>query len=156
MQEIERKFLIKGNYKPFVKKSVKIKQGYLSSVPEKIVRVRIIGDKAFLTIKGIPNKSGTKRFEWEIEITPDEAEKLLVLCKPEIIEKTRHYIGMGKHTYEIDEFSGDNEGLVIAEIELQAEDEEFEKPAWLGDEVTGNIKFYNSMLIKNPYKKWKK
>ena len=155
MQEIERKFLIKSDYRPFVKKSVKIRQGYLSSVPERTVRVRISGNNAFLTVKGIPNTNGTERFEWETEIPYADAEKLLELCEPGIIEKIRHFVDAGNHTFEVDEFFGDNKGLVIAEIELQTEDEDFEKPAWLGDEVTGNIKFYNSMLIKNPYKNWK-
>ncbi len=154
MREIERKFLIKGDYKPFIIKSVKIKQGYLSSVPQRTVRVRMLGDKAFLTVKGQPNKSGAERFEWEIEINPNEAEKLLELCEPGIIEKIRHYLPVGQHTFEVDEFFRENEGLTIAELELQAEDETFERPPWLGEEVTGDKKYYNAMLIKNPYKNW--
>ena len=153
-QEIERKFLVKGDFKPFVEKSTRIVQGYLSSVPERTVRVRIKGDKGFLTIKGIGNESGASRFEWETEITKTDAENLLKICEPGVIDKIRHLVKAGKHTYEVDEFFGDNEGLIVAEVELSSEDEAFEKPEWLGEEVTGDPKYYNSMLMKNPYKNW--
>jgi len=153
-QEIERKFLVKGDFKPFVTKETRIIQGYLSSVPERTVRVRTKGEKGFLTIKGIGNESGASRFEWETEIPTDEAKSLLAICEPGVIDKTRFLVTVGKHTYEVDEFYGENDGLTVAEIELESEDEAFDKPEWLGEEVTGDVKYYNSMLMKNPYKNW--
>ncbi len=153
-QEIERKFLVKGEYKSLSFRNSKIVQGFLSSVPERIVRVRIDGDKGYLTIKGISNKSGLSRYEWQKEISVDEADELLNLCEPGVIEKTRYIIKSGSHFYEVDEFSGSNRGLVIAEIELSSEDECFEKPEWLGQEVTGDMRYYNSQLVKNPFEKW--
>ena len=154
--EIERKFLVRGNYKSFIQQSIRIIQGYLCTSPEKTVRVRIKGKKAFLTIKGKTNASGTSRFEWENEIDSIDAEQLLDLCDPGVIDKTRNLIKAGKHIFEVDEFHGDNEGLIIAEIELRSESESFFTPDWLGDEVTGDVKYYNAMLAKNPYKYWKK
>jgi CYTH domain-containing protein len=153
-QEIERKFLVKGEYKSFSFRNSKIVQGFLSSAPERIVRVRIDGDKGYLTIKGISNKSGLSRYEWQKEIAVDEANELLNLCEPGVIEKTRYIIEYGSHFYEVDEFFGSNRGLVIAEIELSSEDERFEKPEWLGQEVTGDMRYYNSQLVKNPFEKW--
>ena len=153
-QEIERKFLVKGDFKPFVTKETRIIQGYLSSVPERTVRVRTKGEKGFLTIKGIGNESGASRFEWETEIPTDEAKSLLAICEPGVIDKTRFLVTVGKHTYEVDEFYGENDGLTVAEIELESEDEAFDRPEWLGEEVTGDVKYYNSMLMKNPYKNW--
>ncbi len=153
-QEIERKFLVKGDYKPFVKKSMRIVQGYLSSVPERTVRVRIKGEKGFITIKGKGSASGASRFEWEKEIPTSEVKELLNLCEPGIIDKTRNIVEVGKHAYEVDEFYGENEGLTMAEVELSSEDEKFDKPDWLGEEVTGDSRYYNSMLMKNPYTKW--
>lgn len=153
-REIEKKFLVKGDYKDMSEGSIRITQGYLSSVPERTVRVRIKGDKGVLTVKGIGDESGMARFEWEKEIGVDEAKELLRICEPGVIDKTRYLVAAGNHTYEVDEFYGDNEGLVIAEVELQTEEETFEKPAWLGEEVTGEVKYYNSMLMKNPYKTW--
>ena len=152
--EIERKFLVRGDYKPYVKNSIRIIQAYLSSVPERTVQVRMMGDQGFLTIKGVGSKSGLSRFEWEIEIKKEDVENLLEICEPGIIEKTRQIIPVQNHLFEVDEFHGDNEGLIVAEIELTAEDEPFEKPDWLGDEVTGNLKYYNAMLKQNPYKNW--
>ncbi len=152
-KEIERKFLVKGSFPK--ENGVRIIQGYLSSVPERTVRVRVKGDKGFLTVKGIGNESGASRFEWEIEIPKEDALQLLKICEPGVIDKTRYHVKVGNHTFEIDEFYGDNEGLVIAEVELKDESEEFEKPEWLGEEVTGNVKYYNSMLMKNPYKNWR-
>ena len=154
-QEIERKFLVKGSFKDFVSKEMRITQGYLSSVPERTVRVRVKGDKGFITIKGIGNKSGASRFEWEKEIPTEEVNALLELCEPGVIDKTRYNVKVGGHTYEVDEFYGDNVGLTVAEVELSSEDEAFDKPAWLGEEVTGDVKYYNSMLMKNPFKNWK-
>ena len=148
MQEIERKFLVAGDFRPFVYKSVRIVQGYLSSVPERTVRVRIQDDEAFLTIKGIANARGTSRYEWEKEISVADARDLLNICESGIIEKTRHLIKSGSYIYEVDEFFGANEGLIIAEIELPSEDADFAKPEWLGAEVTGDKRYYNSMLIR--------
>ena len=155
-REIERKFRVKGNYKKYVSKETKIVQGFLSTVPERTVRVRIKGDQGFLTIKGIGNASGASRYEWEKEISLEDAKDLLVICEPGVINKTRHIIEADEDLmFEVDEFYGENEGLTIAEIELPSEDTEFSKPSWLGEEVTGDIKFYNSMLMKNPYKNWR-
>jgi adenylate cyclase len=153
-QEIERKFLVEGKFKPFAEKSLRIKQGYISSDPERSVRIRISGDKGFITIKGIGNKEGTSRYEWEKEIPSDEAEALLKICEPGIIEKTRYLVHHGDHTFEVDEFYGENEGLTIAEVELESEDEQFEKPGWLGREITGDDRYYNLMLMKNPISTW--
>jgi adenylate cyclase len=153
-QEIERKFLVKGDFKPFASKSTRIKQGYLCSVPERAVRVRIKGVKGFITIKGIGNEEGTSRYEWEKEIPVTEAEDLLKICEPGEIDKTRYLVKAGDHTFEVDEFYGENEGLIIAEIELDSEAENFEKPDWLGEEVTGDNKYYNVMLLKNPFTRW--
>jgi len=153
-QEIERKFLVKGEFKSLATIALRITQGYLSSVPERTVRVRIKGKKGYITIKGIVNKSGVSRFEWEKEIPVEEANQLLKLCEPGIIDKTRYLIKAGHHTYEVDEFYGDNEGLIVAEIELKDEFEDFIRPNWLGKEVTGDKKYFNSMLMKIPYNKW--
>lgn len=153
-QEIERKFLVRGPFQDQVERSTRIVQGYLSSVPERTVRVRIKGDKGFLTIKGIGNASGASRFEWEREITPLEAEQLLAICEPGVIDKVRHLVKAGAHTFEVDEFHGENAGLVVAEVELTAEDEAFARPVWLGEEVTGDARYYNAMLMKQPYTTW--
>ena len=155
MLEIERKFLVNSNaFKTETFTQNRITQGYLSSVPDRTVRVRIKGNKGFLTIKGASNESGLSRFEWEKEIPIDEATALLQLCEEGVIDKTRFEVKMGNHIIEIDEFYGENEGLVMAEIELKNETEPFEKPKWLGVEVTNDIRYYNSYLSKNPYKKW--
>jgi adenylate cyclase len=154
-QEIERKFLVtSGDFKNSAFKQTRIVQGYLSSVPERTVRVRIKGTTGYITIKGIGNNSGTSRYEWEKEIPVAEAERLLKICEPGAIDKTRYEVKAGNHSFEVDEFYGENQGLVIAEIELVKEDEPFERPAWLGKEVTGNVKYYNAMLIKEPFTKW--
>jgi len=153
-QEIERKFLVKGDYKKDAFKETRITQGYISSVPERTVRVRIKGDQGFITIKGIGSASGATRYEWEKEIPISEVEALLQICEPGVIDKTRYQVKSGVHTFEVDEFYGENQGLVVAEVELSAENESFVKPAWVGEEVTGDVKYYNSMLMKNPYTKW--
>jgi len=153
-QEIEKKFLVKGDFKSEVEKSTRIIQGYLCSVPERTVRVRTKGDKGFLTVKGIGNESGASRYEWEQETSVEDAKHLLAICEPGVIDKTRYLVSSGNHTFEVDEFYGDNDGLTVAEVELDSEDEEFVKPAWLGKEVTGDVKYYNSMLMKNPFKNW--
>lgn len=155
MTEIERKFLVTSEaFKKEAFAQNRIAQGYLSAVPERTVRVRIKGNKGFLTIKGASNTSGLTRFEWEKEIPVDEAAALLKLCEKGIIDKIRFEVKMGNHVFEIDEFYGDNEGLVMAEIELKSETETFEKPSWLGKEVTSDNRYYNSYLSKNPYKNW--
>lgn len=153
-EEIERKFLVKGDFKTEAFKAVRIIQGYISSVPERTVRIRIREDKGYITIKGKGNVSGTSRYEWEKEIPAEEAKELLKLCEPGIIDKTRYMIKSGKHIFEVDEFHGENSGLIIAEIEIEAEDQEFEKPSWIGKEITGDMKYYNSMLVKIPYSQW--
>jgi len=154
-KEIERKFLVTGDFKKHAIKSYHISQGFLSTVPERTVRIRIRDHQGFITIKGISNASGTTRFEWEKEIPLNEAENLLMLCEPAIIEKKRFMIPADTNLYfEVDEFLAENKGLVIAEIELPDENEKFIKPDWLGDEVTGQIKYYNAMLAKKPFKNW--
>lgn len=154
-KEIERKFLVSGSFKKHAIKSHKIAQGYLSTVPERTVRIRIRDHQGFITIKGISNVTGTTRFEWEKEIPVNEAENLLMLCEPTIIEKIRHIIPANDHLYfEVDEFLGENSGLIIAEIELPKENTEFTKPSWLGEEVTGQLQYYNAMLAKKPFREW--
>lgn len=154
-QEIERKFLVKGDFKKFATKHYKISQGFLSTVPERTVRVRLKDEKGYITVKGIGNFSGTTRFEWEKEISKTEAENLLQLCEPTIIEKTRYIIPANKELFfEVDLFLGANKGLQIAEIELPHEDTFFTKPNWLGEEVTGTSRYYNSALSKKPFSKW--
>ncbi len=157
MIEIERKFLVTSEaYKEEAFSEIEIKQGFLNSLPERTVRVRISGETGFLTIKGKPKGGEIGRFEWEKEIPVEEAKTLLNLCEPGKIEKIRFKVKSGKHIYEIDEFYEENEGLTVAEIELNSENESFKKPAWLGEEVTGKPEYYNSQLSKNPYKKWRK
>ena len=155
MVEIERKFLVLSNdfiAEAFSKK--RIVQAYLSSNPERTVRIRIKGDNGFLTIKGKGNATGTTRLEWETEIPLHDAEKLLTICESGIIEKIRHEVKVGNHIYEVDVFAGKNEGLIMAEVELSAEKEAFEKPSWLGKEVTNDERFYNAYLSVNPFKSW--
>lgn len=154
-KEIERKFLVNGDFKKHAVKSHKIKQGFLSTVPERTVRIRIRDHQGFITVKGMGNASGTTRFEWEKEIPINEAENLLLLCEPTIVEKIRHIVLANNNLYfEVDVFLGENSGLIIAEIELPQENTEFMKPSWLGKEVTGQIKYYNASLAKKPFAKW--
>ena len=156
MIEIERKFLVtSAAFKKEAFNQNRIAQGYLSSVPERTVRVRIKGDKGFLTIKGASNESGLSRFEWEKEIPVLEATTLLKLCEKGVIDKTRFEVKIGNHIFEVDEFYGENEGLIVAEIELKSETETFESPSWLGKEVTNDNRYYNSYLSKDPYKNWR-
>lgn len=153
--EIERKFLVKSlDFKSESFEKKHIKQGYLNSDKNRTVRIRVSDTTAFITIKGKSNKNGTSRFEWEKEIHITEAEELLLLCEPNIIEKTRYLIKVGCHIFEVDEFAGENLGLVVAEIELSSEEEAFEKPNWLSKEVTGNPKYYNSSISKLPFTNW--
>ncbi len=154
-QEIERKFLVKGSYKELATGCYTIKQGYLSSIPERTVRIRITDDSGFITIKGKSDESGTTRFEWENEIPHKEAIALFELCEPGRIEKTRYIVEHDEFLIEVDEFYGENEGLVVAEIELVDKDTPIDLPAWIGEEVTKQKAYYNSQLTKNPYSSWK-
>jgi CYTH domain-containing protein len=157
MIEIERKFLVKSfDFKEEAYKSTRIIQGFLNTNKERTVRIRIKDNQGFITVKGQSTKDGLSRFEWEKEISKEEAKALLKLCEPGVIDKIRYEIKKGIHIFEVDEFFGNNEGLVIAEIELKTENEVFEKPDWLGKEVTGNIKYYNSQISKKPYNTWEK
>ena len=152
--EIERKFLVEGDAWRTQGEATLLRQGYLSLDPARTVRVRIDGENAFLTIKG--KSVGASRGEWEYPIpVPDAAELLDGLCQQPLVEKFRHRIASGPHTWEVDEFLGANAGLVVAEIELASEDEAFEKPDWLGREVTGDARYFNSRLIQHPYSQWK-
>ena len=154
-KEIERKFLVKGDFKNLAVKSYQIAQGFLSTVPERTVRVRIKDHQGFLTVKGIGNASGLTRFEWEKGSSIEEANSLLVICEPTIIKKTRYIIPASNDLFfEVDEFLGSNVGLLIAEIELPEETTFFKKPDWLGTEVTGITKYYNSTLSKKPFNEW--
>lgn len=153
-QEIERKFLVTGAYKPLAFAQSRIVQGYICSARGRTVRVRIRDDKGYLTIKGASNASGTSRYEWEKELPLAEAEELMKLCEAGVIDKTRYLVRSGNHIFEVDEFYGENEGLVVAEVELSSEDEAFLKPDFIGEEVTGDIRYYNSQLMKKPYKTW--
>ena len=152
-KEIERKFLVEGDFLPYATTSHHIEQGYVASSDELVLRVRTRDEQGFLTIKSRSNASGTSRDEWEYEIPLTEARELL-RHSPGTIQKRRHLAPVGGHTFEVDCFYGENEGLVMAEVELASADEEFERPAWLGEEVTGDVRYYNSQLLKNPYKKW--
>lgn len=153
-REIERKFLVAGDFRGEVSGASHIVQGYLSTTPGRSVRVRLRDDRGWLTIKG-PMR-GLTRIEWEKEIPAGEAQLLLSLCEPGAIDKTRHLVPAADgHVWEVDEFHGDNEGLLVAEVELGSEDEAFCRPAWLGEEVTGDRRYYNSSLTKRPYKDWK-
>jgi adenylate cyclase len=154
--EIERKFLVKNDaFKKVSFQQKIIKQGYLNSDKNRTVRIRISDHQGFITVKGVSNASGATRFEWEKEIDVTEATEMLSLCETTIIDKNRFMVESGKHIFEIDEFYGDNQGLIIAEIELNSENETFEKPTWLGAEVTGNAKYYNSYLSKFPFSTWR-
>ncbi len=153
--EIERKFLVRNaDYKQQAYDSSRIKQGYICSGHGRTVRVRIRDSRGFLTIKGPSNKDGISRYEFEKEILLEEAEQLMKLCEPGRIDKTRFLVKSGNHTFEVDEFYGENEGLVIAEVELQSEDEPFEKPDFIGREVTGDRRYYNAHLVKHPFCEW--
>lgn len=154
-QEIERKFLVKdASYRQLAKSSSRICQGYICSARGRTVRVRIRGEKGYLTIKGPSDAAGIGRYEWEKEIPLAEAEELMRLCEPGRIDKTRYLVEAGRHTWEVDEFYGENQGLVVAEVELSSEDEAVEPPAFVGEEVTGQVKYYNSFLMKEPYCRW--
>ena len=155
--EIERKFLVKGDFRKDVYNSSRITQGYICAASGRTVRVRIRDDKGYLTIKGPSGTDGLGRFEWEKEIPLDDARELMKLVESGFIDKTRHLIrnADGIHTWEVDEFHGDNKGLIVAEVELKTPEDSFAKPDWLGEEVTGDRRYYNSMLSLNPYRNWK-
>ena len=152
-QEIERKFEVVGEYKHLAHSSHHIVQGYIAS-GRRTARVRISDDKAWLTIKGPSCDGGLSRFEWEKEIEAKEALELMQLAEGALIDKHRYIVEYAGHTFEVDEFHGDNEGLTIAELELQSVDEEFERPEWLGRELTGIKRYYNSHLRQHPYSEW--
>ena len=152
--EIERKFLVNGDYKSVAISHTRIIQGYICSQRGRTVRVRIRDRQGYLTIKGPSMAGGLSRYEFEKEITLDEALSLLRICEPGIIDKVRWLVPMGKHTFEVDEFFGENEGLVMAEVELSDENEAYERPPFLGREVTGDRRFYNSCLRIHPFKEW--
>lgn len=155
MIEIERKFLVKtADFLSQATSQTRIVQGYLNSNPERTVRIRIKGKNGYITIKGKSNETGTTRLEWEKEISIEDAEQLLALCENGIIDKIRYEIPVGNHFYEVDLFTGENDGLILAEIELESENEWFEKPDWLGIEVTKDKKYYNSYLSNNPFSQW--
>ena len=154
--EIERKFLVCGDdYKRQAYSHSRIKQGYICSGRGRTVRVRLRDNCGYLTIKGPSQNGGLSRYEFEKEITLDEAEHLFELCEPGVIDKTRWLVKSGSHTFEVDEFHGDNAGLVMAEVELGAEDEPYEKPDFIGLEVTGDRRFYNSSLRAQPFSVWR-
>ncbi len=153
-QEIERKFLVDGEYKSKAYASSRIVQGYICSARGRTVRIRIRDDKGYLTIKGPADASGISRYEWEKEIPLDEARDLMKICEPGAIDKTRYLVRSGRHVFEVDEFYGENEGLVIAEVELSSPDEPFEKPDFIGQEVTGDARYYNAQLMRHPFCRW--
>lgn len=156
-QEIERKFLVKDDsYRQLADSKSRIKQGYICSARGRTVRVRIHDKEGFLTIKGSSDESGLSRYEWERQIPLHEAEELMKLCEPGLIDKTRYLVNFDNHTFEVDEFYGENDGLVVAEVELSTAEETFSSPAFLGEEVTGQVRYYNSFLMKEPYSTWKK
>lgn len=153
--EIERKYLVNSDcYKQLAYTQERIVQAYLSSHPERSVRVRVKNNSGYITVKGKSTDNGLSRFEWEKEIAVKDAEELLLLCEPGAISKIRYKVKHGEVIIEVDEFFGENEGLVLAEVELLSENQEFLKPEWLGAEVTGDKKYYNSMLSRNPFKNW--
>ena len=155
MLEIERKFAVKStNFLANAKESYKITQGYLNTDKNRTVRVRIKGSKGFITVKGISSADGLSRFEWEKEIDVKDAEALLLLCEDFVIDKTRYIIPFDAVVFEVDVFEGSNKGLVIAEVELETTDQQFAKPDWLGEELTGDERFYNAYLSNMPFTSW--
>lgn len=155
MVEIERKFLVNSEaFKTQAFKVTRIVQGFLNRDPKRTVRVRITDNKGVITVKGLSSNNGLSRFEWEKNISETDAKSLLEFCEKGIIDKLRYEVKIGNHIYEVDEFFGENEGLIIAEVELLSEDQYFEKPEWLGEEVTGQIRYYNSQLSMQPFKTW--
>ena len=155
--EIERKFLVLSNqFKENAHEHYRIVQGFLNSDPARVVRIRLSGEKAWITVKGMGDARGFSRFEWEKELDTREAEALIKLCEPGRIEKTRYLVQYGNTLFEVDEFYGENAGLIIAEAELESADQSIDRPEWLGEEVTGQKAYYNSQLAQHPYSSWKK
>ncbi|MCK0108163.1 CYTH domain-containing protein [Flavobacteriaceae bacterium S0825] len=155
MIEIERKFLVTSDaFKEESHQKFRIIQGFLNRDPERTVRIRLKDNKGMLTVKGLSSNDGLSRFEWEKDISKKDAKALLEFCVEGVIDKLRFEVKVNNHIFEVDEFYGDNEGLVIAEVELETEEETFTKPEWLGEEVTGNIRYYNSQLSKQPFNTW--
>ena len=155
MVEIERKFLVLSDqFQKEANKQTYMIQAFLSSHPNRVVRIRLEGNRGSLVVKGRTSDDGTTRFEWETELTGEEAKALLELCEPGIIEKTRYEVTFKGHVFEVDVFHGENEGLILAELELPSKETPFERPIWLGKEVTGETKYYNSQLSKHPFKAW--
>lgn len=152
--EIERKFLVDGDFACAAMVTTRITQGYLTATPERTVRIRRAGDRGYVTIKGPLNATGMTRSEWEYEIPVADAEAMLQLCEPGVIDKTRHTIRYGDHLLEVDHFHGANDGLVLAEVELDDEGEVFSMPPWLGREVTGDPRYHNAMLARHPFSIW--
>lgn len=153
-QEIEKKFLVSGDFRPFVSKSEHISQAYLCRDAHRSVRIRIKEDKAYITIKGASSDDGLSRYEWEKEIEREEALDLFALCHEGVVSKIRHYIPHHQLTIELDEFLEDNAGLLLAEVELPSTDTPFEPPHYLGEEVTGQAKYYNAYLSQHPFGQW--
>ncbi|WP_047548835.1 CYTH domain-containing protein [Psychroserpens sp. Hel_I_66] len=155
MIEIERKFLVTSeDFKKDSFKHTRIIQGFLNTHPDRTVRVRVKGDQGFVTVKGKSTENGLSRYEWEKEISKQDAESLLKLCEKGVIDKVRYEVNIGQHVFEVDVFSAENKGLIVAEVELNHEDENYKIPDWLGEEVTGNKRYYNSQLSKHPFKDW--
>ncbi|WP_088339862.1 CYTH domain-containing protein [Robiginitalea sediminis] len=155
MIEIERKFLVRNrSYREAAVQHWEMIQGFLSTNPDRVVRIRRCGNQAWITIKGCSDAGGTTRQEWEYAISPEDATEMLEICLPSVIRKIRYEVPVGHHIFEVDEFQDDNQGLILAEVELQEEGESFPRPAWLGEEVTGKPEYYNSQLSKNPFKTW--
>jgi adenylate cyclase len=152
--EIERKFLVRGEFLAGVTEAAEIVQGYLLRTPDRTVRIRIKGDRGYITVKGSPVNSGIERYEWEKEIPADDAKELLRLCEPFPVHKTRYEVPFSGHIFEVDVFHGENEGLIVAELELTDRDEKYATPEWLGREVTGDPRYYNSYLSLRPFKSW--
>lgn len=156
MIEIERKFLVNDfSYRDNATSCLEIAQGFLNTDPERTIRIRKSGNRGWITVKGKSEYGGTTRPEWEYEIPSADANELLQLCPSGVLHKMRYKVPSGRHVFEVDEFLGDNQGLVLAEVELSHIDEVFEKPSWLGKEVTGNPAYYNSQLSLKPFSTWK-
>ena len=159
MMEIERKFLLAEHVDElYIRKlaiqSQRIQQAYLNSNPDRTVRVRRKGEHAFLTVKGRSSSDGLSRYEWEKPISLEEAEELFRLCEPGLIDKMRYVVPLGQQRFEVDVFYANNQGLILAELELSHISESIERPSWLGSDVTGDARYYNSQLMKKPYSQW--
>lgn len=152
--EIERKFLVDESFRKDVVRTIEIEQGYLNSHPARTVRIRVKNGKGEFTVKGLGDESGAARFEWEMDVSVDDAALLFGVCEPGVVYKLRHLAPIGDHLFEVDELLEGNEGLIFAEIEFKTHGEDFERPAWLKEEITGDSRYYNSFLAKHPFKTW--